>query len=50
VLKKIRARYLLVEAANSRHAHEWSSVTPSSLRPDQVLVPGVIDTKAGTSP
>ena len=46
VLSKLRCKYLLVEGANSRHAHEWASVTASSLRPDQVLVPGVIDTKA----
>lgn len=35
---------LLIEAANCRHAHEWSLFKDTRLPDDKVIVPGVIDT------
>jgi 5-methyltetrahydropteroyltriglutamate--homocysteine methyltransferase len=37
------ARYLLFEAANPRHEHEWESWGSVAIPDDRVLVPGVID-------
>lgn len=44
-LMKSRARYLLFEASNPRHAHEWKvfEERKSEIPDDKVLVPGVID-------
>lgn len=41
---KARPRALLFEAANPRHAHEWSVFRDARLPDDLVLVPGVIGT------
>jgi 5-methyltetrahydropteroyltriglutamate--homocysteine methyltransferase len=35
---------LLLEAANPRHAHEWSLFKETRLPDDKIIVPGVIDT------
>ncbi len=40
---KARPKYLLLEAANPRHAHEWEVFRHVDLPEDKVLVPGVID-------
>ena len=44
-LMKSKARYLLFETSNPRHAHEWSVFRDrkSDIPDDKVLVPGVID-------
>ncbi|MGY3622966.1 cobalamin-independent methionine synthase II family protein [Bradyrhizobium sp. USDA 10063] len=44
LILKVRPATLLIEAANQRHAHEWSVFTEIPLPDDKVLVPGVIDT------
>ncbi len=38
-----KPRYLLLEGANPRHAHEWTIWKDVRLPEDKVLVPGVID-------
>jgi 5-methyltetrahydropteroyltriglutamate--homocysteine methyltransferase len=38
-----KPRYLLLEGANPRHAHEWAVFQSVKLPEDKVLVPGVID-------
>ena len=45
-LMKTRARYLLFETSNPRHAHEWTVFRDraSEIPDDKVLVPGVVDT------
>ena len=45
-LMKTRARYVLVETSNPRHAHEWTVFRDraSEIPDDKVLVPGVVDT------
>ena len=44
-LMKARARYLLFEGANPRHAHEWVvfSDRKNEIPDDKVLVPGLVD-------
>ena len=44
-LMKTRARYLLFEASNPRHAHEWKVFhdRKGEIPDDKVLVPGVVD-------
>ena len=44
-LMRVDARYLLFEAANPRHAHEWTVFRDrkKQIPDDKVLVPGVID-------
>ena len=44
-LMKTRARYLLFEASNPRHAHEWKvfEERKGEIPDDKVLVPGVVD-------
>ena len=44
-LMKLKARYLLFESANPRHAHEWTvfETRKNDIPEDKVLVPGVID-------
>ncbi|WP_282608532.1 cobalamin-independent methionine synthase II family protein [Pelagibius sp. Alg239-R121] len=46
VLMKTRARYVLFETSNPRHAHEWTVFRDrkSEIPDDKVLVPGVVDT------
>jgi 5-methyltetrahydropteroyltriglutamate--homocysteine methyltransferase len=39
-----RPMALLLEAANPRHAHEWSLFKEKRLPEDKIIVPGVIDT------
>ena len=45
VLMKTRCRYLLFEASNPRHAHEWTvfKERKREIPDDKILVPGVID-------
>ncbi len=45
-LLQTKARYLLFETSNPRHAHEWTVFEQhkSSIPDDVVLVPGVLDT------
>ncbi|MDF2116645.1 hypothetical protein PY365_13745 [Roseiarcaceae bacterium H3SJ34-1] len=43
VLRNLKARGLSFEAANPRHAHEWSDWEHADLADDMVLIPGVID-------
>ena len=45
-LMKTRARYVLFETSNPRHAHEWTVFRDraSEIPNDKVLVPGVVDT------
>ncbi len=43
VVLTARPRYLLLEGANPRHAHEWAVFDRIALPDDKVLVPGVID-------
>jgi 5-methyltetrahydropteroyltriglutamate--homocysteine methyltransferase len=45
-LMKARARYVLFEASNPRHAHEWTVFRDrrAEIPDDKVLVPGVVDT------
>ena len=38
-----RPRFLLFEAANPRHEHEWEVWADAQIPEDKVLVPGVID-------
>lgn len=44
-LMKTKARYILFESANPRHAHEWKVFRDmkDSIPEDKILVPGVID-------
>ena len=45
-LMATKARYLLFETSNPRHAHEWSVFLDrrAEIPDDKVLVPGVVDT------
>ena len=45
-LMKTRARCVLFETSNPRHAHEWTVFRDraSEIPDDKVLVPGVVDT------
>ena len=45
-LMSTRARYVLFETSNPRHAHEWTVFRDraSEIPDDKVLVPGVVDT------
>jgi len=43
LLFTIRAGGLLIEAANSRHEHEWAVFEDAKLPDDMVLIPGVIE-------
>jgi 5-methyltetrahydropteroyltriglutamate--homocysteine methyltransferase len=46
VLMKVKARQVLFETANPRHAHEWEVFRDraAEIPDDKVLVPGVVDT------
>ena len=35
---------MVVEAANPRHAHEWTVWQETKLPDDKILIPGVLDT------
>ena len=41
---KAKPQALLFEAANPRHAHEWTTFAEADIEEDKILVPGVIDT------
>ena len=45
-LMKVKARYVLFETSNPRHAHEWTvfEERKAGIPDDKVLVPGVVDT------
>jgi len=45
-LMSARARYVLFETSNPRHAHEWTVFRDrkSEIPEDKILVPGVVDT------
>jgi 5-methyltetrahydropteroyltriglutamate--homocysteine methyltransferase len=43
---KARATYISFEAANPRHAHEWTLFETVKLPDGKVLIPGVIESKA----
>ena len=45
-LMRVRARYVLFETSNPRHAHEWTVFRDRAeeIPDDKVLVPGVVDT------
>ncbi len=40
----VRARAIVLEAANPRHEHEWTVWRERKLPDDRILIPGVIDT------
>jgi 5-methyltetrahydropteroyltriglutamate--homocysteine methyltransferase len=44
VLVKAKPMALVVEAANPRHAHEWTVWQDVKLPDDKILIPGVLDT------
>ena len=44
IVLRARPRGLALEAANSRHAHEWKVFEQTPLPEDKVLIPGMIDT------
>jgi 5-methyltetrahydropteroyltriglutamate--homocysteine methyltransferase len=41
----VRAKFIYVEAANPRHAHEWAVWKEVKLPDEKALIVGVIDTK-----
>ena len=43
IILKAKVKYLLIEASNPRHAHEWRVFEKIKLPKNKVLVPGVID-------
>jgi 5-methyltetrahydropteroyltriglutamate--homocysteine methyltransferase len=44
ILVKAKPMALVVEAANPRHAHEWTVWQDMRLPDDKILIPGVLDT------
>jgi 5-methyltetrahydropteroyltriglutamate--homocysteine methyltransferase len=44
ILVKAKPMALVVEAANPRHAHEWTVWQDAKLPDDKILIPGVLDT------
>ena len=46
ILMSAKAKYLLFETSNPRHAHEWTIFRDrkSEIPDNKVLVPGVVDT------
>ncbi|QPF90820.1 cobalamin-independent methionine synthase II family protein [Bradyrhizobium commune] len=44
IIVTARPQAILLEAANPRHAHEWSLFKQTKLPDDKIIVPGVIDT------
>jgi 5-methyltetrahydropteroyltriglutamate--homocysteine methyltransferase len=45
IILKTRAKFIYVEGANPRHAHEWAVFKDVKLPDDKALIVGVIDTK-----
>jgi 5-methyltetrahydropteroyltriglutamate--homocysteine methyltransferase len=45
IILRTRAKFIYVEAANPRHAHEWAIWKEVKLPDDKALIVGVIDTK-----
>jgi 5-methyltetrahydropteroyltriglutamate--homocysteine methyltransferase len=43
ILVKAKPQALVVEAANPRHAHEWTVWQQTRLPDDKILIPGVLD-------
>ena len=43
IILKVKAKYLLLESSNARHAHEWKVFEKIKLPIDKILVPGLID-------
>jgi Cobalamin-independent synthase, Catalytic domain len=48
LILKSRAKFIYVEAANPRHAHEWAVWKDVKLPDDKALIVGVIDTKTNS--
>jgi 5-methyltetrahydropteroyltriglutamate--homocysteine methyltransferase len=44
ILVQAKPQALVVEAANPRHAHEWTVWQETKLPDDKILIPGVLDT------
>jgi 5-methyltetrahydropteroyltriglutamate--homocysteine methyltransferase len=44
IILKLKAKALVLEAANPRHGHDWAVWQDVELPEDKILVPGVIDT------
>ncbi len=44
ILVKAKPQALVIEAANPRHAHEWTVWQETKLPDDKILIPGVLDT------
>jgi 5-methyltetrahydropteroyltriglutamate--homocysteine methyltransferase len=44
IVLKAKPQYLLFEAANPRHAHEWIVFRDAEIPEDKVLIPGVLAT------
>jgi 5-methyltetrahydropteroyltriglutamate--homocysteine methyltransferase len=44
ILVRAKPQALVVEAANPRHAHEWTVWQETKLPDDKILIPGVVDT------
>jgi 5-methyltetrahydropteroyltriglutamate--homocysteine methyltransferase len=44
ILVRAKPMALVVEAANPRHAHEWTVWQDAKLPDDKILIPGVLDT------
>jgi 5-methyltetrahydropteroyltriglutamate--homocysteine methyltransferase len=44
ILVEAKPMALVVEAANPRHAHEWTVWQDTKLPEDKILIPGVLDT------
>ena len=44
VVLKARPSAILFEAANPRHAHEWTVWREATIPDDKILIPGVLDT------
>jgi 5-methyltetrahydropteroyltriglutamate--homocysteine methyltransferase len=43
VMLQVKAQGLLFEAANPRHAHEWTVLRDTKIAEDKILIPGVLD-------
>lgn len=43
IILKVKAKFLLLESSNARHAHEWKVFENIKLPKDKILVPGLID-------
>ena len=46
IILKARPATILFEAANARHAHEWTVWAEARIPDDKVLAPGLIDTRS----